>query len=77
MQWKCLPLPTDTDGKPALHDTTVSKVFARWWSADGSLAQAFIARVRHLADHHQRDLRILHGDGTNTDPQEGTCDGRQ
>jgi hypothetical protein len=70
MQWKCLPVPTDTDGKPAIHDTTVSKVFA-WWSDDGSLAQAFIASVRHLADHHQRDLRILHGDGTNTVAKKG------
>src|SRR6266702_4243475 len=65
MQWKCLPVPKDTDGKPAIHYTTVYKVFARW-SDDGSLAQAFIASVRHLADHHQLDLRILHGDGTNT-----------
>src|SRR2546428_297383 len=51
MQWKCLPVPKDTDGKPAIHYTTVYKVFARW-SDDGSLAQAFIASVRHLADHH-------------------------
>ena len=65
MQWKCLPVPTDTDGQPASHSTTVYKVFARW-SDDGSLAQACIASVRHLADHHQRDLCILHGDGTNT-----------
>ena len=29
MQWKCLPVPTDPDGKPAIHDTTVYKVFLR------------------------------------------------
>jgi transposase len=70
MQWKCLPVPTDTDGKPAIHYTTVYKVFARW-SDDSSLEQAFIASVRHLADHHQLDLSILHGDGTNTVAKKG------
>ena len=48
MQWKCLPVPTDTHGKPAIHYTTVYKVFAKW-ADDGSLWQAFIASVRHLA----------------------------
>ena len=28
MQWKCLPLPHDAQGKPAIHYTTVYKVFA-------------------------------------------------
>ena len=70
MQWKCLPAPTDTHGQPAIHYTTVYKVFARW-SDDGSLEEAFIASVRHLADHHQLDLRILHGDGTNTVAKKG------
>ena len=65
MQWKCLPVFKDSDGKAEIHYTTVSKVFARW-SGDGSLEQAFIASARHLADQHQLDLRILHGDGTNT-----------
>jgi transposase len=63
-------MPTDTDGKPAIHYTTVYKVFARW-SDDGSLEEAFIASVAHLADHHQLDLRILHGDGTNTVAKKG------
>ena len=27
MQWKCLPVPTDAQGKPAIHDTSVYKVF--------------------------------------------------
>jgi hypothetical protein len=38
-----LPIPKDAQGKPAIHYTTVYKVFARW-SDDGSLEQAFIAR---------------------------------
>jgi transposase len=70
MQWKCLPVPTDTDGKPAIHYPSVSKVFARW-SDDGSLAQAFIASVQHLADQNQLDLSVLHGDGTNTVAKKG------
>src|SRR2546428_3115606 len=70
MQWKCLPVPTDTDGKPAIHYTSVYKVFARW-SDDGSLAQAFIASVQHLADQNQLDLSVLHGDGTNTVAKKG------
>jgi len=70
MQWKSLPVPKDHDGKPAIHYTTVYKVFAKW-SDDGSLEDAFIASVRHLADHHQLDLRILHGDGTNTVAKKG------
>src|SRR6266446_3555687 len=70
MQWKCLPVPQSHDGKAAIHYTTVYKVFARW-SDDGSLEEAFIASVKHLADHHQLDLRILHGDGTNTVAKKG------
>jgi hypothetical protein len=69
-EWKCLPVPKDYDGKAAIHSTTVYKVFARWLD-DGSLAQAFIASVRHLADHNQLDLSILHGDGTNTVAKKG------
>ena len=70
MQWKCLPVPKDTHGNAAIHDTTVYKVFARW-SDDGSLEDAFIASVAHLAEHHKLDLRILHGDGTNTVAKKG------
>ena len=29
MQWKGLPVPTDPDGKPVIHYTTVYKVFLR------------------------------------------------
>src|SRR2546428_955770 len=70
MQWKCLPIPQDTNGKPAIHYTTVYKVFAKW-ADDGSLWQAFVASVRHLAAEKQLDLRVLHGDGTNTVAKKG------
>ena len=65
MQWKCLPVPQDAQGQPAIHYTTVYKVFARW-ADDGALWQAFVARVRHLAAEKHLDLSVLHGDGTNT-----------
>ncbi len=65
MQWKCLSIPHDTNGKPAIHDTTLYKVFAKW-ADDGSLWQAFVASVRHLAAEKQLDISVLHGDGTNT-----------
>jgi len=70
MQWKCLPVPTDAQGKPAIHYTTIYKVFAKW-ADDGSLWQAFVASVRHLAAEKQLDLRVLHGDGTNTVAKKG------
>src|SRR3989442_6337490 len=70
MQWKCLPIPQDSNGKPAIHYTTVYKVFARW-ADDGSLWQAFVASVRHLAVEKQLDLRVVHGDGTNTVAKKG------
>ena len=70
MQWKCLPVPTDSTGKPAIHYTTVYKVFAKW-ADDGSLWQAFGASVKHLAAAKHLDLSILHGDGTNTVAKKG------
>jgi transposase len=70
MQWKCLPVPQDTDGKPAIHSTTVYRVFAKW-AHDGSLWQAFIASVRHLAAEKHLDTSVLHGDGTNTVAKKG------
>jgi transposase len=70
MQWKCLPVPYDAQGQPAIHYTTVYKVFARW-ADDGSLWQAFVASVRHLAAAKQLDLSVLHGDGTNTVAKKG------
>ena len=70
MQWKCLPVPHDTQDKPTIHYTTVYKVFARW-ADDGSLWQAFVASVRHLAVEQQLDISVLHGDGTNTVAKKG------
>ena len=70
MQWKCLPVPQDTQGKPAIHYTTVYRVFAKW-AHDGSLWQAFIASVAHLSAEKHLDLSILHGDGTNTVAKKG------
>jgi transposase len=70
MQWQCLPVPTDFHGNPAIHYTTVYKVFAKW-ADDGSLWQAFVASVRHLAVEKHLDLRVLHGDGTNTVAKKG------
>src|ERR1044072_5210589 len=70
MPWKCLSVPTEPDGKPAIHYTTIYKVFAKW-ADDGSLWQAFVASVRHLATEKQLDLSVLHGDGTNTVAKKG------
>src|SRR5437870_4021921 len=44
LPWQCLPVPTDSDGTPALPDPTVYKVCATW-AAAGSLWQAFLASV--------------------------------
>src|SRR5215472_1249358 len=41
------------------------------WADDGSLWQAFVASVRHLAAAKQLDLSVLHGDGTNTVAKKG------
>jgi transposase len=72
MQWKCLPMPTDPDGKPAMHYTTVYKVFVfAKWADDGSLWRAFVASVRHLAAEKHLDTGVLHGDGTNTVAKKG------
>ena len=38
---------------------------------DGSLWQVFVASVRHLAAEKHLDLRVLHGDGTNTVAKKG------
>ena len=70
MQWKCLPVPQDAQGKPAIHYTTVYRAFAKW-ADDGSLEQAFMASVEHLAAEKHLDLRVLHGDGTNTVAKKG------
>jgi transposase len=70
MQWKCVPIPKDPTGKPAIHYTSVYRAFAKW-ADDGSLQQAFIASVGHLSEEKKLDLRVLHGDGTNTMAKKG------
>jgi transposase len=70
MPWKCLPIPKDTTGKPEIHYTNIYRAFAKW-ADDGSLQQAFMASVAHLADEKKLDLRVLHGDGTNTVAKKG------
>jgi transposase len=70
MQWKCVPIPKDPSGKPEIHYTNVYRAFAKW-ADDGSLWQAFVASVRHLAAEKHLDLRVLHGDGTNTVAKKG------
>jgi transposase len=70
MQWKCLPSANRPIGKPAIHYTTVYKVFAKW-ADDGSLWRAFVASVAHLSAEKHLDLSILHGDGTNTVAKKG------
>jgi transposase len=63
MQWKCMPVPRASDGTALIHYTTIYKVFAKW-ADDGSLDQAFIASVRHLAEQHHLDLNILQASPT-------------
>ncbi len=70
MPWKCLPIPQDARGKPAIHYTNIYRAFAKW-ADDGSLQQAFTASVGHLSDEKRLDLRVLHGDGTNTIAKKG------
>jgi transposase len=70
IQWKCLPIPKDAHGEPAIHYTNVNRAFAKW-ADDGSLQQAFMASVGHLSDEKKLDLRVLHGDGTNTVAKKG------
>jgi transposase len=70
MPWKCLPMPKDAHGTPAIHDTTDYRAFAKW-ADDGALQQAFIASVGHLSGEKRLDVRVLHGDGTNTVAKKG------
>src|SRR5439155_16947579 len=70
MQWKCLPIPKNADGKPIIHYTNLYRAFAKW-ADDGSLQQAFIASVAHLSEEKKLDLSVFHGDGTNTVAKKG------
>jgi len=62
--------PARRTGQTGHHYTTIYKVFAKW-TDDGSLWQAFVASVWHLAAKQHLDTRILHGDGTNTVAKKG------
>src|SRR5262245_36185388 len=70
LQWKGLSVPTASTGQPAIHYTTVYKVFAKWADA-GSLWRAFVASVRHLAAAKQLPPTLLLGEGTITLDKEG------
>lgn len=70
MQWKELPIDKGADGKAEIHYTGIFKLFSRW-AEDGSLEQAFLAAVQHLADEKKLDLSVLHGDGSNTVAKKG------
>jgi transposase len=70
MPWKCLPMPKGPTGQPAIHYTNVYRAFAKW-ADDGSLQQAFLASVGHLSAEKRLDVRIRHGDGTNTVAKQG------
>jgi transposase len=70
MPWKCLPIPKDAHGKPAIHYTNIYRAFAKW-ADDGSLQQAFMASVGSLSEEKKLDVRVLHGDGTNTVAKKG------
>src|SRR5258706_13371218 len=50
MQWKCLPVPRNGDGRAGIHYTTIYRGFAKW-SDDGSLEKAFSGSVSHVAVH--------------------------
>jgi hypothetical protein len=63
-------VPTDIQGNPVIHDTTIYRAFAKW-ADEGSLWQAFVARVQHLAAEKPLDLSVLHGDGPNTGAHKG------
>jgi len=62
---QCLPVPTATQGQPAIHDTSGYNVFAKWAKA-GARWQAFVARGRQLAAEQQLDSSVLHGARTTT-----------
>ena len=70
MPWKCVPVPKDPHGKPAIHYPRVYRAFAQW-ANDGSLEQAFMASVAPLSAENHLDLHVLHGDGTNTVAKKG------
>src|SRR2546430_17267737 len=65
MPWKCLPVPTDTHGKPAIHDPTDYKVCAKW-PEEGPLQTASTARVAHLSARKKPNSRGRPAHGPDT-----------
>jgi hypothetical protein len=63
MQWKCLPILHDVQGKSAIYSTTIYHVLATC-AGDGALWQAFLASVQPLAKEKHLDRRVLHGNST-------------
>jgi len=58
-------------GRKGQQWTSLACLSSAKWADDGSLWQAFIASVAHLAAEKQLDLSVLHGDGTNTVAKKG------
>src|SRR5947209_20315329 len=58
-------------GRKGQQWTSLACLSSAKWADDRSLWQAFIASVRHLAAEQHLDLRVLHGDGTNTVAKKG------
>src|SRR3989449_10633513 len=57
MPWKCVPVPQDLHGKPAIHGSTVYKVFAKW-AAQGSRWQACLALLTPPSAEKHRDSSV-------------------
>src|SRR5467141_2790469 len=58
-------------GRKGQQWTSLACLSSAKWADDGSLWQAFVASVRHLAVEKQLDISVLHGDGTNTVAKKG------
>ena len=53
-----------------VHWSNIYKQFNRW-SKDGSLEKIFTGSLQHLAEQGLLDMRVLHGDGSNTIAKKG------
>src|SRR2546426_11786542 len=58
-------------GRKGQQWTSLACLSSAKWVDDGSLWQAFVASVRHLAAEQHLDTSVLHGDGTNTVAKKG------
>ena len=70
VQWYCLPIENDFNGKPEISFTRIYRIFRRWIK-DGSLQKVFESSVIFLAEKKLLDTTILHGDGTTTAAKKG------